>query len=304
MTIIMCPYMPATDTQRILDFRRACTTRENINDYPTIADLYEILSRISASSQERIELWEDEHGAIVAYAIVALRYCNLYFLLHPHVQNSEIAAQVLEWGWDRIRGADTCTAVDTPCRDTDQRRVALLEQHGFTCSDMQTLYMARSLAEAIPPPQFPAGFTLRHVAGENEVEEVVVLHQDAFGTRNMTRDGRLSIMRNPEYIPELDLLLVAPDGRLAAFCYCAIPKEANAQNGHNEGEVAIIGTAAAYKNRGLGRAMLLAGLRSLKQFGIETATLGTSSENVKAQSVFTAAGFHTVYKTLWYSKGV
>lgn len=302
MTIIMRPYMPATDTQRVLDFRRACTTRENINDYPAIVDLYEILSGPPASSQERIALWEDEDGTILAYAIVALRYCNLYFLLHPRVQDTEIAAQVLEWSQDQIKG--TCSAIDTPCRDTDQQRVALLEQHGFTCSDAQTLHMARSLAEVIPPPQFPAGFKLRHVAGENEVETVVALHRDAFGTRNMTRDGRLSIMRNPEYVPELDLLLVAPDGTLAAFCYCTIPKEANAQSGRNEGEIAIIGTGKAYQNRGLGRTMVLAGLQSLKQFGIETATLGTSSENVKAQSVFTVAGFHTVYKTLWYSKSI
>lgn len=157
-------------------------------------------------------------------------------------------------------------------------------------------------ADAMPPPQFPSGFTLRPVGGEDEVEAVVALHQDAFGTRNMTRDGRLSIMRNPEYIPELDLLLVAPDGKLAAFCYCAIPKETNEQNRRNEGEIAIIGTRATDKNRGLGRAMLLTGLQHLKQFGVETATLGTSSENSRAQSVFTAAGFRVVYRTLWYSK--
>jgi len=301
MTITMRPYIPTTDTQNILNFRRACTTPENINDYPTVVDLYEILSRTPASSQERIELWEDEHGAIVAYAIVALNYCNLYFLLHPHLQDSEVAAQVLEWGQEQIKGTGTCTALDTPCRDTDQARVALLERYDFKCSDGQTLHMARSLADAIPPPQFPSGFTLRHVEGENEVEAVVALHQDAFGTRNMTRDGRLSIMRNPEYIPELDLLLVAPDGTLAAFCYCTISKEANERN---EGEIAIIGTRSTDKNRGLGRAMLLAGLQRLKQFGIETATLGTSSENTRAQSVFTAAGFRVIYRTLWYSKSV
>lgn len=304
MPITMRPYIPATDTQCILDFRRACTTPENINDYPTVADLHEILSRSSANRQERIELWEDENGTIVAYAMVALQYCNLYFLLHPRVQETEIAAQVLEWGQDQIRNTGTCTAIDTPCRDTDQKRIASLEQRGFKCSDVQTLHMARSLVEAIPPPQFPSGFTLRHVEGENEVEAVVALHQDAFGTRNMTRDGRLSIMRNPEYIPELDLLLVAQDGTLAAFCYCSIPKEANEQNGCNEGEIAIIGTGTAYQNRGLGQALLLAGLQRLKQCGIETATLGTSSENIKAQSVFTAAGFRVIYRTLWYSKSV
>ncbi|SRR5579885_3301272 len=114
MTITIRPYTPETDIQRILDFRRACTTHENINDYPTVVDLYEILSRLPTSSQERISLWEDEHGAIVAYAIVALDYCNLYFLLHPGIQDTEIAAQVIEWGQDQIKGAGTCRAVDTP----------------------------------------------------------------------------------------------------------------------------------------------------------------------------------------------
>lgn len=52
MTIIMRSYIPAIDTQRILDFRRACTTHANIDDYPTIADLYEILNRAATSDQE------------------------------------------------------------------------------------------------------------------------------------------------------------------------------------------------------------------------------------------------------------
>lgn len=304
MTITMRPYTAAADMQRIIDFRRACTTHENSNDYPTVVDLYESLNRASNNDSEYIGGWEDENGAIAAYAIVALKYCNLYFLLHPQIQDTDIELQVLEWGRDQLRVASTCTVVDTPCRDTDLERVALLERHGFLCSDVQTLHMARSLAELIALAQFPAGFELRQVGGEYEVEAVVALHQDAFGTQHMTRVERLSIMRNPEYIPELDLLLVAPDGTFAAFCYCTIPKEANEQSGRNEGEIAIIGTRPAYKNRGFGRAMVLTGLQHLKEFGVETAMLGMSSENTRAQSVFASVGFRTSYKSLWYFKSV
>lgn len=303
MTMTMHPYA-AADMQRVIDFRLACTTHENINDYPTVVDLYEITNSPSTDDSIQICLWEDDNGTIKAYTIVALKYCNLYFLLHPQVQNSEIESQVLEWGRDQIRACGGCSSMDTPCRDTDRERVALLERHGFTCSDVQTLYMARSLAEPFPPPQFPAGFELRQVGGEYEVDAIVALHKDAFGTQHMTRDHRLSIMRNPEYLPELDLLLVAPDGSLAAFCYCTIPKESNEQSGRNEGEIAIVGTRPAYKNRGLGRAMVLTGLQHLKKFGVETATLGTSSENISAQSVFVSVGFRTVYKSLWYFKSV
>ena len=120
--------------------------------------------------------------------------------------------------------------------------------------------------------------------------------------QNAKHDCRDTTSHNEE--PGLDLLLEAPDGTLAAFCYCAIPGEANELSGRGEGEIAIIGTRPAYQKQGIGRAMLLAGLQRLKDFGVETATLGTSSENTGAQSVFISAGFRMSYRSLWYSKSI
>ena len=304
MPIIMQhPYSPA-DRQRIIDFRRAYTTRENAYDYPTAADLHELLDTPAVQETTRASIWEDEGSNIVAFAILALRYCNCYFLIAPQTSSDEIARDILDWAEGQLRETGNCTAIDIPCRDTDTKRVALLERHGFVQQETQTLYMSRSLSEPIPPAIFPEGFTLRPAAGEQELEAIVALHQAAFGTQNMTVETRRAIMRNPSYILELDLLLEAPGGTLAAFCYCTIPKEANELSGRNEGEIAIMGTSPAYQKRGLGRAMLLAGLQHLKDFGIETATLGTSSENEGAHSVYYSAGFRVSYRSLWYSKSI
>ena len=296
--------LPLTNRQRIIDFRRACTTRENAYDYPTAVDLHELLDTSASQETTRASIWEDEGGSIVAYAILAPRYCNCYFLIAPHVRSQEIETSILNWAEQEMRKTEGCTTIDTPCRDTDSERIALLEQHGFVRQETQTLYMARSLAESIPLAQFPEGFTLRQATGEQELDAIVALHQAAFGTQNMTIGTRRAIMRNPDYIPELDLLLEAPGGDLAAFCYCTIPREANKLSGHKEGEIAIIGTSPAYQKRGLGRAMLLAGLHRLKDFGVETATLGTSSENDGAHSIYFAAGFRVSYRTLWYAKNI
>ena len=43
----------------------------------------------------------------------------------------------------------------------------------------------------------------------------MALHRDAFGTTRMTVEGRLAMMRDPEYRSELDLVAVAPDGSRA-----------------------------------------------------------------------------------------
>lgn len=303
MPITIHPYSPA-DHQHIIDFRRAYTTRENAYDYPTATDLHELLDTSANEGTTRACIWEDEHGNIVAFAILALRYCNCYFLIAPQANPDEIAREILGWAEGQMRETENCTAIDTPCRDTDAARVALLERHGFVQQETQTLYMIRSLSKPIPPAVFPEGFTLRPAAGEQELEAIVALHQAAFGTQNMTIENRRAIMRNLSYIPELDLLLEAPDGILAAFCYCTIPKEANELSGRSEGEIGIIGTSPAYQKRGLGRAMLLAGLQRLKEFGVEMTTLGTSRENEGAHSIYFSVGFRVSHRSLWYSKNI
>src|SRR5579859_2410687 len=230
--------------------------------------------------------------------------CNCYFLISPRMRSRDIETGILDWAEQQMRETGNCTAIDIPCRDTDTERVALLERHGFVRQEMQTLYMTRPLSEPIPSTVFPEGFTLRPATGEQELEAIVALHQEAFGTQNMTIKTRRAIMSNPAYMPELDLLLEAPDGTLAAFCYCTIPQEANELSGRNEGEIAIMGTSPAFQKRGLGRAMLLAGLQRLKDFGVEMATLGTSSENGGAHSVYFSAGFRVSYRSLWYAKSI
>ena len=303
MTNIRAQPYTAADLQRVIEFRRTCTTPENSNDYPTVIDLHESLSSPS-SNNILANLWEDENGNIIAYGIVALTYCNLYFLIQPEAQAEELTTDIINWGIQQLREHTSCNALDTPCRDTDMRRVTLLERHGFVRSGIETLYMMRSLSGDIPIPDFPEGFTLRPVRGKDEVGAVVALHGAAFGTEHMTIEHRTNIINNPEYIQELDLLLVAPNGTLAAFCYCTIPREVNRQQGRSEGEIAIIGTHPTYRNRGIGRAMLLAGLQQLKAHGMGTAILGTSSENEQGQSIYYATGFEVKYRSLWYTKKV
>ncbi len=303
MPITRHPYSPA-DRERLIDFRRACTTHANAYDYPTPADLHELLDAAALQETTHACIWEDESSNIAAFAILALRYCNCYFLIAPQASSAEIARDILDWAAGQLHATGNCTTIDTPCRDTDAERVAQLERHGFVRQETQTLYMSRSLSEPILPAVFPEGFTLRPAAGEQELEAIVALHRAAFGTQNMMIENRRAIMRNPAYIRELDLLLEAPNGTLAAFCYCTIPKEANELSGRNEGEIAIIGTSPAYQRRGLGRAMLLVGLQRLKDFGVETATLGTSSENEGAHFVYFSVGFQVSHRALWYSKSI
>jgi ribosomal protein S18 acetylase RimI-like enzyme len=137
------------------------------------------------------------------------------------------------------------------------------------------------------------------VTGENEVEALVSLHRSAFGTENMTVEERLAIMRAPNYVPELDLVVLAPNRELCAFCICRF-EEGDDHTGYTD----PIGTHLCYKRMGLGKALLSAGLRSIQQRGAIIAKLGTSSENIPMQKLAERVGFVCVSENLWFSKEV
>ncbi|MCA9975702.1 MAG: GNAT family N-acetyltransferase, partial [Anaerolineales bacterium] len=137
-----------------------------------------------------------------------------------------------------------------------------------------------------------------------EAAALAALHRAAFDTETMTVEERLATMHLPEYEAELDLVVIAPDGRFAAYCTCSISAEENARTGRNEGYTDPVATHPAFQRQGLARALLLTGLRMLQQRGVETAVLGTSSQNIAMQHVAASVGFQVQSTKLWFAKQV
>jgi ribosomal protein S18 acetylase RimI-like enzyme len=150
----------------------------------------------------------------------------------------------------------------------------------------------------------PAGFGLHHVAGEREAADLVELHRAAFGSEVMTVEERLAMMRTPDYDAELDLVAIALDGRLAATCLCTIRREENRRSGRKEGYTDLIATHPSFRRQGLAKALLLAGMHYLQERGMDTAVLGTSSENVPMQRAAQAVGFRIKSTRLWFARPV
>lgn len=289
----------------MLDLLVAVRPAKRIADYPSAVDLRELLALPAV--QDNTRLWFDAADRLVGFAFVD-HYQNLRFEFDPQVLSPGIEAEIVAWGVDCIRRVMQATGesftLDASCREDDTGYIALLERHGFIQEALRSVHMVRSLYDPIPAPHLPAGFSIRHVTGEHEVDALVALHRAAFGTEHMTVEERLAMMRVPDYELELDLVVVAPDGRLAAYCMVSISKEENARTGRNEGYTDPVATHPDFQRRGLARALLLTGLRALQQRGIDTACLGTSSENVAMQRTAQAAGFRVQSTTLWFSKPV
>ena len=103
----------------------------------------------------------------------------------------------------------------------------------------------------------------------------------------------------PEYIPELDLVALAPDGQLAAFCVGWLAKDAN---GEISGQIEPLGVHADFRKSGLGKAILLEGLRRLQAKGARHVYVQTDSHRNAAFRLYESAGFRVIQNILMYRK--
>jgi ribosomal protein S18 acetylase RimI-like enzyme len=300
-----CAFSGEADLQAMVDVLVRARPADRTAEYPGIADLQEMLVRPPV--QVNTSLWYDVQGRLVGYALID-EFNNLLFDVLPKATGQGLETQMIAWGVERIRQTrqpdGEPLTLDAGCREDDVDRLALLEQHGFVRQPVDTMQFVHPLDGPIPDPQLPPGFSIRHVEGEHEAGALVALHRAAFGTEKLTVEGRLSWMQIPEYDPALDLVVVAPDGRLAAYCMCRISQEENARTGRNEGWTDPIGTHPDFRRRGLVRALLLTGMRLLKQRGMEAAVLGTGEENVAMQRAAMSVGFHVQWRKHWFAKPV
>jgi mycothiol synthase len=96
------------------------------------------------------------------------------------------------------------------------------------------------------------------------------------------------LLEKRDYDPALNLVVVAPDGALVAFCECSISA---APGGPRTGWLDHLGTHPAYQQRGLGRAVTLAALHRIQAAGVARAMLVTAGPNSAAQHLYTTLGF-------------
>lgn len=305
MPLTCRPYASPRDLQALLDFLHRVRPPERAADFPSAVDLRELLSL--SAVQADAALWRNEVGQLAAYALVD-QYNNLIFELNPQLASPDLPGEMIAWGVERRRArpaeGDEVRNLDASCSAENLERIALLESHGFVREPFHSVHLARSLSEPIPQPVLPPGFTIHPAGGAAGAKAWVALHRAAFGTDHMELEERLAMLAEPEYDPQLDLVAVALDGRLAAYCMVQISREENARTGRSEGYTDPVATHPDFQRRGLARALLLTGLHLLKARGIATALMGTSSENVPMLETARAAGFKVASTGVWFSKPV
>lgn len=317
-TLIMRPYVGETDLQAIAHLINTCEAIDQLNRGTSVPELQQGFDAPSLLKARDLQLWEDADGKLIGFGQLWIPEKGqaidglLWFHVHPAERGQGLEKQIFTWGEERMRevGRERHLPVQMRLfiRDSQTEYIALSENCGFSC-DRYFFTMERSLTVPIPEPQFPAGFTLHQVRGEQDAQAWVDLHNHSFidhwNHHDLTVESYKHWLIDPQYRPELDLVAVAADSTFAAFCQCRINSEENKRSGRNEGSIGIIGTRRGFRRMGLGRAMLLAGMQRLKAAGVETAKLGVDVKNPnQAKSLYESVGFRKLYANFFYVKDV
>ncbi|MEC4806904.1 MAG: GNAT family N-acetyltransferase [Jaaginema sp. PMC 1079.18] len=303
-------YEEDTDLSAIAHLVQICDRFDNLPEEISLESLQRDLNNPQLDRQNNVRLWEDANGELIGYAWLGLMPPKdklegfLWFRIHPQARDTDLPALILTWAETRLhtQAPNYPLCLRIHATENDTYRHNLLSTWGFTLT-RYFFSMSRSLLNSIPQPQLPQPFYLRTCHGESEILAIQNLYNQSFADHWNFHPLPLPQLRyefnSPLYRPDLNLLAVAPDGTLVAFCFSKILSDTST------GEIVVLGTIPAYRCRGLGRSLLLHSLQRLQAAAAITAQLGVDADNrAGAVKLYTNIGFERDRTTLYWFKTV
>lgn len=196
------------------------------------------------------------------------------------------------WGDSLISGA----------RQDDLRRIAFLEQHGFSPGgEFSEVNMICTLDSPVPAAVVPPGYQVRAVLDDNPKEisnraEAQRAVWQPWTVGEVSDDDYAFLMTLPGYDRDLDIVAAAPDGVIAAYV-----------NGWMDpmnriGDFGPVGGHPNYRRMGLTRAVLLECLRRMQERGMNRVSVSTGVTNEPAIRLYESVGFKIVNQYIEYVK--
>lgn len=242
-----------------------------------------------------IRIWEDE-GRIVGISHVE-DTCNAFLQIRPDYRQLE--PEMIEWAEQNI-AKPTSNGINMKIKiwvnDSDEYRQGLLAQRGYrkgkTCN-----YMNVQDIDGEYEPQLSDGYVLRSMAEDVDLlKRLNVIHK-AFHPESEYPEltgSFLKMLTAPMYRPDLDIVTEYRDGSLGSACI--VWYDSTLQIGMFE----PVGTHPEHQRKGLGKAVLIEGLRRLKQLGAKKVYVESYGD--ERYAFYCSAGFKAYDKDYPWEK--
>ena len=223
-------------------------------------------------------------------------WCDLK--LAPDVDADAITAELIGWLEER---ADAGT-LRVWTSATDVRVVSAVERLGFA-PVRHSYRMEIDLADGTPEPVWPAGISVRTVAGGEErriYDAFMEVWQDTSDLPDESfEEWAHWLMREESFEPSMWFLALSSD-ELAGFAVCR-----QDSNDPAAGHVWLLGVRRPWRRQGLGHALLLQSFQAFRQRGWTRGTLGVdASSPTGATRLYERAGMRAYRDTLFLERPV
>jgi len=243
--------------------------------------------------EEVAYLWESD-GQIIAFLMPDGGRGEAHFCVHPGLRTRELEEEMLNVAEEHLAAvkSDSSHRLCVWAPEQDTLRQDMLTRRGYTKSDWPEHQWRCHLDLPIPDVPLAPGYTIRSLGDGLEFLERCYasglgFHDGDIKIAVENRDDPTwyrNIQTAPLYRRDLDLVAIAPDGAIAAFC--TIWFDDVTQSAYFE----PVATVPAHRQHGLGKALMTEGLRRLQRMGATTAFVGGFSRAANAlyQSVMGA----------------
>jgi mycothiol synthase len=224
--------------------------------------------QVTAPFEQVTAAWETEDGALAA-VLHPFGDGEIRLHIHPHFRSPELEDEIFAYA-ERHFPEETVNGqriLIAPVFADDVLRQEVLTQRGFTQRPGWNHHYWRDLTAPLPISPHPGGYTLRSMGDESEHPSRSWCSWRAFHSDepDSNYDGDFSWYRNiqsaPLYRRDLDIVATTADGEIAAFCTIYYDDYTRSA------VTVLVGVAAEHWRRGLGKALMLEGMRRLKHLG-------------------------------------
>lgn len=239
--------------------------------------------------EESIFLWETSDGELAAVLNPDNRgeaCLNLHPAYDTLALQREMFSVAENFLAERRENGSRSLRVWLPSQDAS--RQALAARLDYVKENFVEYQRRRCLDKPIEDFQPAPGYCVRPLGADDELPARSWLswrafHPDEPDEKYEGWDWYRCVQSAPLYRHDLDLVAVAPDGELAAFCtvwYDPVTKT---------GAFEPVGTHPEHQRKGLGKAVMTEGLRRLARLGAELVTV--NSYSVPAGALYASLGF-------------
>ena len=296
-------YSESSDLSRIMRFVGECNRLADLCCSLHPGDVGHFLSNQVAGHNPApyCFLYESNAGLEALLLFYAIRSSSWALLVHPQHRDTEVEVGLVAWAEQHLRHLLTASGsakewITSEVMACGTPRRAILTARGYAAEAEADFFITtRSLDGDIPISTLPDGFSICAVAGEHEADAVQTVHASAFG-RAWQPGEYFQVMRASSFHSERELVVVAPDGRFAAFLiYWLDPIS-------KSGLFEPVGCHPDFQRRGLTKALMYEGLRRMAAQGMTTAIVGHEAPayNPASTALYRSVGFSPKYGSNQY----